>query len=63
MSLTDINKWSVGETDIFLAPQVVFGKNADCNLRQWIRAVSHQSGDPQLGAGIAMQYFRDHEEK
>jgi hypothetical protein len=41
MSLTDINKWIFGETDIFLAPQVVLGrKDGACNLRQGSRTVS-----------------------
>ena len=41
MSVTDIDKWIVGETDVFLAPQVVLGrKDADCNLRQGSRTVS-----------------------
>jgi hypothetical protein len=41
MSFTDTNKWIVGETDIFLAPQVVLGrKDPDCNLHQGSRTVS-----------------------
>jgi hypothetical protein len=32
VSLTDINKWISDEIDLFLAPQVVLGKDADSNL-------------------------------
>ena len=40
MSFTDVDKWIVGETDIFPAPQVVLArKDADCNLRQGSRTV------------------------
>jgi hypothetical protein len=41
MSFTDVDKWIVGEIDIFLAHQVVLGKKvADSNLRQGSRTVS-----------------------